>query len=170
MMMTAATNNNNSNEKISANPPSSSATTTKKSNGKSATSKVVASLENQILVLTKERDEAREFGETTVALFKKEKMQLKNEAKETQVQLLNEKRLWEQERKGLNEEVKRLESEVERLKKEKEASQEDNNNNNNNDISLTEFLDMEVALDKDCLLYTSPSPRDGLLSRMPSSA
>lgn len=154
MMMTATTtnnNNNNSNEKKSPNPPSSSATTTtKKSNGKSATSKVVASLENQILVLTKERDEAREFGETTVALFKKEKMQLKNEAKETQVQLLNEKRLWEQERKGLNEEVKRLESEVERLKREKEASQEDNNNNNNNnDISLTEFLDMEVALDKE---------------------
>ena len=25
-------------------------------------------------------------------------------------------------------------------------------------------------LDVDCLLYTSPSPRDGLLSRMPSSA
>jgi len=151
MMMTATTNNNNnSDEKKSPNPPSSSATTTtKKSNGKSATSKVVASLENQILVLTKERDEAREFGETTVALFKKEKMQLKNEAKETQVQLLNEKRLWEQERKGLNEEVKRLESEVERLKREKEASQEDNNNNNNNDISLTEFLDMEVALDKE---------------------
>ena len=149
MMMMTATTNNNSNEKKSANPPSSSTTTTKKSNGKSATSKVVASLENQILVLTKERDEAREFGETTVALFKKEKMQLKNEAKETQVQLLNEKRLWEQERKGLNEEVKRLESEVERLKREKEASQEDNNNNNNNDISLTEFLDMEVALDKE---------------------
>ena len=27
-----------------------------------------------------------------------------------------------------------------------------------------------VYLRKDCLLYTSPSPRDGLLSRMPSSA
>ena len=26
------------------------------------------------------------------------------------------------------------------------------------------------AKDKNCLLYTSPSPRDGLLSRMPSSA
>ena len=26
------------------------------------------------------------------------------------------------------------------------------------------------ALAKTCLLYTSPSPRDGLLSRMPSSA
>ena len=26
------------------------------------------------------------------------------------------------------------------------------------------------GLNKDCLLYTSPSPRDGLLSRMPSSA
>ena len=25
-------------------------------------------------------------------------------------------------------------------------------------------------IDYDCLLYTSPSPRDGLLSRMPSSA
>ena len=29
---------------------------------------------------------------------------------------------------------------------------------------------MLVVLDKNCLLYTSPSPRDGLLSRMPSSA
>ena len=27
-----------------------------------------------------------------------------------------------------------------------------------------------VEWDKNCLLYTSPSPRDGLLSRMPSSA
>src|SRR5664279_4329796 len=27
-----------------------------------------------------------------------------------------------------------------------------------------------VALGRNCLLYTSPSPRDGLLSRMPSSA
>ena len=26
------------------------------------------------------------------------------------------------------------------------------------------------VLDNNCLLYTSPSPRDGLLSRMPSSA
>ena len=29
---------------------------------------------------------------------------------------------------------------------------------------------VEYVLIKDCLLYTSPSPRDGLLSRMPSSA
>ena len=29
---------------------------------------------------------------------------------------------------------------------------------------------MTDALMRDCLLYTSPSPRDGLLSRMPSSA
>ena len=27
-----------------------------------------------------------------------------------------------------------------------------------------------MDIDKACLLYTSPSPRDGLLSRMPSSA
>ena len=31
---------------------------------------------------------------------------------------------------------------------------------------IIEFTDQG----KDCLLYTSPSPRDGLLSRMPSSA
>ena len=28
----------------------------------------------------------------------------------------------------------------------------------------------ELELSLNCLLYTSPSPRDGLLSRMPSSA
>ena len=28
----------------------------------------------------------------------------------------------------------------------------------------------DIAEAYDCLLYTSPSPRDGLLSRMPSSA
>ena len=28
----------------------------------------------------------------------------------------------------------------------------------------------ELSMNWDCLLYTSPSPRDGLLSRMPSSA
>ena len=30
--------------------------------------------------------------------------------------------------------------------------------------------DLEAVHNSDCLLYTSPSPRDGLLSRMPSSA
>ena len=29
---------------------------------------------------------------------------------------------------------------------------------------------IDFKRNKDCLLYTSPSPRDGLLSRMPSSA
>ena len=36
-----------------------------------------------------------------------------------------------------------------------------------------EFEAMQLDIDErlvDCLLYTSPSPRDGLLSRMPSSA
>ena len=32
------------------------------------------------------------------------------------------------------------------------------------------FDDYIGWIDKNCLLYTSPSPRDGLLSRMPSSA
>ena len=34
------------------------------------------------------------------------------------------------------------------------------------DVSLVRVR----VLYEDCLLYTSPSPRDGLLSRMPSSA
>ena len=35
-------------------------------------------------------------------------------------------------------------------------------------ISALRYLDNEILCV--CLLYTSPSPRDGLLSRMPSSA
>ena len=35
--------------------------------------------------------------------------------------------------------------------------------------SFEELIGLE-GLDLVCLLYTSPSPRDGLLSRMPSSA
>ena len=32
------------------------------------------------------------------------------------------------------------------------------------------FLGVILGISTSCLLYTSPSPRDGLLSRMPSSA
>ena len=38
------------------------------------------------------------------------------------------------------------------------------------DKSDTNHDHSEHAQDIPCLLYTSPSPRDGLLSRMPSSA
>ena len=37
-------------------------------------------------------------------------------------------------------------------------------------IGFQKKVNDEVPMCKDCLLYTSPSPRDGLLSRMPSSA
>ena len=36
--------------------------------------------------------------------------------------------------------------------------------------SERKFFPGYVLVRMDCLLYTSPSPRDGLLSRMPSSA
>ena len=36
--------------------------------------------------------------------------------------------------------------------------------------STTHILQKILTQLEDCLLYTSPSPRDGLLSRMPSSA
>ena len=40
------------------------------------------------------------------------------------------------------------------------------------EITSVGFKDCKIAIDEcdGCLLYTSPSPRDGLLSRMPSSA
>ena len=36
--------------------------------------------------------------------------------------------------------------------------------------SIADIYEFISVQDVDCLLYTSPSPRDGLLSRMPSSA
>ena len=37
-------------------------------------------------------------------------------------------------------------------------------------IKYPDSVEEKVVLDKICLLYTSPSPRDATLSRMPSSA
>ena len=37
-------------------------------------------------------------------------------------------------------------------------------------VLATQIKNAENAILRACLLYTSPSPRDGLLSRMPSSA
>ena len=37
-------------------------------------------------------------------------------------------------------------------------------------VSASMLKDFDVSFSIICLLYTSPSPRDGLLSRMPSSA
>ena len=44
--------------------------------------------------------------------------------------------------------------------------------NEGRDIKLQIDVDVEKIITEylSCLLYTSPSPRDGLLSRMPSSA
>ena len=35
---------------------------------------------------------------------------------------------------------------------------------------IERLVNVAIPRERDCLLYTSPSPRDGLLSRMPSSA
>ena len=43
------------------------------------------------------------------------------------------------------------------------------NTNSNNEVKEASNNDI-AKFDSFCLLYTSPSPRDGLLSRMPSSA
>ena len=48
----------------------------------------------------------------------------------------------------------------------------DDNNDLNGPVDLIEVDEEELIRTEyiHCLLYTSPSPRDGLLSRMPSSA
>ena len=38
------------------------------------------------------------------------------------------------------------------------------------DIGDVSLIDIDIEKDNSCLLYTSPSPRDATLSRMPSSA
>ena len=42
--------------------------------------------------------------------------------------------------------------------------------NDNYKITDDANVDADGIILRSCLLYTSPSPRDGLLSRMPSSA
>ena len=37
-------------------------------------------------------------------------------------------------------------------------------------VACTDGVGTKIEIANTCLLYTSPSPRDGLLSRMPSSA
>ena len=37
-------------------------------------------------------------------------------------------------------------------------------------VNALDWIEELITKEKLCLLYTSPSPRDGLLSRMPSSA
>ena len=56
--------------------------------------------------------------------------------------------------------------------KETDEFEEDNalEDDSNNFALDGEVNDGAVSQEKSCLLYTSPSPRDGLLSRMPSSA
>ena len=44
------------------------------------------------------------------------------------------------------------------------------NNSTVTSLSVANITPVSIASGSSCLLYTSPSPRDGLLSRMPSSA
>ena len=55
---------------------------------------------------------------------------------------------------------------LKRLFTRKERTIEDNNL----EVIVNQINDLQTQVDNICLLYTSPSPRDGLLSRMPSSA
>ena len=49
-------------------------------------------------------------------------------------------------------------------------AQDDADDEDVEEVEETEEDEDGLTLPEPCLLYTSPSPRDGLLSRMPSSA
>ena len=53
---------------------------------------------------------------------------------------------------------------------ENRSSRDDCNENLKTSVNEEYYENDDGGGGKDCLLYTSPSPRDGLLSRMPSSA
>ena len=82
----------------------------------------------------------------------------------------------EDEIEGLKTRVKRLSGDVDKVKDDVEKHK----NNITESEALIEKYNKQMdnvknnreydALSKDCLLYTSPSPRDATLSRMPSSA
>ena len=63
---------------------------------------------------------------------------------------------------------------ADRLKQLSVAAEKPSEENGRQIINFEDFEGQRLALVSDeadsCLLYTSPSPRDGLLSRMPSSA
>ena len=65
--------------------------------------------------------------------------------------------------------VKSFQEELERKKSEGERAQDDAEKVAEEGTSQKSLAERKTEK-SDCLLYTSPSPRDGLLSRMPSSA
>ena len=94
----------------------------------------------------------KEFGlEGEKLLEFVQKQQKLDEEKEEKRQKLEEERRREEEEK--EEERRQLEEEKEEKRRQLEEEKEEKRRQL-----------------EDCLLYTSPSPRDGLLSRMPSSA
>ena len=58
-------------------------------------------------------------------------------------------------------------AQINKLKNQTTIAEQGEEIKNTNAVSI---IDAELAKLSNCLLYTSPSPRDGLLSRMPSSA
>ena len=69
--------------------------------------------------------------------------------------------------------IKELEDKNRALEEKALALEEENDRANEERRQITIEQNMaakKVQMAMDCLLYTSPSPRDGLLSRMPSSA
>ena len=70
----------------------------------------------------------------------------------------------------IEQEVIVTEKKVKELKEEKDVAEKIEEHIENKKLAETPVEETQKPIIKDCLLYTSPSPRDGLLSRMPSSA
>ena len=70
------------------------------------------------------------------------------------------------------EDLDKIKLDIEELKNRKTGSNDSVSSNERilNQIKVLSEMKKDGILTNSCLLYTSPSPRDGLLSRMPSSA
>ena len=64
----------------------------------------------------------------------------------------------------------KVKSRIESFNKPERQKGVSNKVTDNNNMDLRNEIEKILNESDDCLLYTSPSPRDGLLSRMPSSA
>ena len=123
-----------------------------------------------------DEDEATQFRKRIQKTFEADELKKQDEA------LKKKKKEWfdEQQRvKKIEEEIKRLEQEKQKVSNVQLFSQEDSEEpqddlhtwyTKKDPVVEDEKEKSSGSKDKDCLLYTSPSPRDRQKSRMPSSA
>ena len=118
-------------------------------------------------------DEEEGYKNSMKKALESENQFLKDAADNKNKQFDEIERINEQLKKALKEredEILKKDGKMEKLKKDLLLAKEDGLEKKVAQEHADKNLELEKFQGKTCLLYTSPSPRDGLLSRMPSSA